>query len=135
MPPNVTPLIQPMDQNAIRLLKLHYKNKLLSRLFSTPNQNVTIFLKQFNLYEAVTTLASAWNCISELSLARCWNKLLKDNYHFDEVDDIPLAMLLRQDEDILAIRNGVHMLNSIFPNVSPSFFLQHLNLFDVCNKN
>ncbi|XP_046803799.1 jerky protein homolog-like [Lucilia cuprina] len=45
MPPNVTPLIQPMDQNAIRLLKLHYKNSLLSRLFSTPEQNVSLFFK------------------------------------------------------------------------------------------
>ena len=26
MPPNVTSLIQPMDQNVIRLTKLHYKN-------------------------------------------------------------------------------------------------------------
>ncbi|XP_053968756.1 tigger transposable element-derived protein 2-like [Anastrepha ludens] len=29
MPPNVTPLLQPMDQNVIRLTKLHYRTNLL----------------------------------------------------------------------------------------------------------
>ncbi|XP_053956284.1 jerky protein homolog-like, partial [Anastrepha ludens] len=30
MPPNVTPLIQPMDRNAIKITKLHYRNSLLA---------------------------------------------------------------------------------------------------------
>ncbi|XP_039954172.1 jerky protein homolog-like [Bactrocera tryoni] len=35
MPPNVTPLIQPMDQNAIRLTKLFYRNSLLASIVAT----------------------------------------------------------------------------------------------------
>lgn len=43
LPPNVAALIQPMYQNAIRLLKLHYKNSLLMRLSQTKHNNVTDF--------------------------------------------------------------------------------------------
>ncbi|XP_037823997.1 jerky protein homolog-like [Lucilia sericata] len=120
MPPNVTPLIQPMDQNAIRLLKLHYKNSLLSRLFSTPEQNVSLFLKQFNLFEATIILASAWKSVSESSLAKCWNKILRENYHFDEEDDLPFASYLRHDEDTIAVETGVQLLRSIFPTADIS---------------
>ncbi|XP_066246446.1 jerky protein homolog-like [Euwallacea similis] len=35
MPPNVTPLIQPMDQNVIRITKLHYRSSLLSSIADT----------------------------------------------------------------------------------------------------
>ncbi|XP_053949198.1 jerky protein homolog-like [Anastrepha ludens] len=35
MPPNVTPLIQPMDQNAIKITKLHYRNSLLASIAAT----------------------------------------------------------------------------------------------------
>lgn len=127
MPPNVTPLIQPMDQNAIRLLKLHYKNSLLTRLFSRPDQNVNAFLKQFNLYEAAITIALAWKSVSESSLAKCWKKILLENCLFDEEDDLPLASLLRQDEHTLALRNGVNLLQSIFPNVSKNYISSSLN--------
>jgi hypothetical protein len=34
MPPNLTPLIQPMDQNALRLTKLYYRKSLLSHIVS-----------------------------------------------------------------------------------------------------
>ncbi|XP_053968099.1 jerky protein homolog-like isoform X3 [Anastrepha ludens] len=35
MPQNVTPLIQPMDQNAIKITKLHYRNSLLASIAAT----------------------------------------------------------------------------------------------------
>ncbi|XP_017491045.1 PREDICTED: jerky protein homolog-like, partial [Rhagoletis zephyria] len=42
MPPNVTPLIQPMDQNVIRLTKLYYKKHLL--LLAVGKDDITQFL-------------------------------------------------------------------------------------------
>lgn len=117
MPPNVTPLIQPMDQNAIRLLKLHYKNSLLTRLSSTPNQDVNLFLRQFNLYDAAIIIASAWKAVKESSLSKCWNKILREDDHFDEEDDLPLSSFLRQDEDTSATATGLQLLRSIFPDV------------------
>ncbi|XP_036339760.1 jerky protein homolog-like [Rhagoletis pomonella] len=35
MPPNVTPLIQPMDQDAIKITKLHYRNGPLASIAAT----------------------------------------------------------------------------------------------------
>lgn len=121
MPPNVTPLIQPMDQNAIRLVKLHYRNSLLSKIITSEEVDIIKFLKQFNLYEASLILALAVKRVSETTLSKCWNKILyRNGQHFDEEDDIPLARLLEEDEDLRVVRNGVELLNTIFPEVSNS---------------
>ncbi|XP_039964089.1 jerky protein homolog-like isoform X1 [Bactrocera tryoni] len=45
MPPNVTPLIQPMDQNAIKITKLHYRDSLLASLAAT-NSNLLDSIKK-----------------------------------------------------------------------------------------
>ncbi|KFD56002.1 hypothetical protein M513_03126 [Trichuris suis] len=37
LPPNVTPLIQPMDQGVIRSLKVHYRRRLLEQLLCSGN--------------------------------------------------------------------------------------------------
>lgn len=118
MPPNVTPLIQPMDQNAIRLLKLHYKNSLLSRIVASKEPDIAVFFKSFTLYDAVTAIDLGWKSISEESLAKCWNKLFPKNKEFEEEDDIPLSSLLQRDEDTLAMRSGIQFLNIVFPSVS-----------------
>lgn len=118
MPPNVTPLIQPMDQNAIRLLKLYYKNSLVSRLFSMNENDVISFLKNFTLYEAMSLIALAWKSVSESALAKCWNNLLKQTENFDEDDDLPLSILLRQDEQLIGVSHGFQLLNSAFTSVS-----------------
>lgn len=59
MPPNVTPLIQPMDQNATRLVKLHYRNSLLSKIVTSAPDNVVNFLKYVNLYYALCMIGLA----------------------------------------------------------------------------
>ncbi|XP_049306995.1 jerky protein homolog-like [Bactrocera dorsalis] len=59
MPPNVTPLIQPMDQNVIRLTKLYYKKHLL--LLAVGKDDITQFLKHLTLKDAVSFLMLAWN--------------------------------------------------------------------------
>ena len=35
LPPNVTPLLQPIDQNVIQAIKLHYRKNLLKRIVAT----------------------------------------------------------------------------------------------------
>lgn len=133
MPPNVTPLIQPMDQNAIRLLKLHYKNSLLSRIVASKEPDIAVFFKSFTLYDAVTAIDLGWKSISEESLAKCWNKLFPKNKEFEEEDDIPLSSLLQRDEDTLAMRSGIQFLNIVFPSVShgshPHMYFLFLDFF------
>ncbi|XP_017480663.1 PREDICTED: jerky protein homolog-like [Rhagoletis zephyria] len=113
-PPNVTPLIQPMDQNAIRLLKLHYRTSLLSMVV-TSVESLETCLKQTNLFQAVSLLALAWKKVSQESLKKCWNRIFNDD-EFDEEDDVPLS-ILQQSEENLATRNSLRLLERVFPNV------------------
>ena len=76
----------------------------------------------------MAAIAAAWKSVSQVSLAKCWNKLLQQNDHFDEEDDLPLAQFLRQDKDTLATRNAVQLLNFIFPNVMMEFSFEIYNL-------
>lgn len=57
LPPNVTALIQPIDQNEIRLTKLYYRTSLLSTIISS-NQPVGDLLKSLTLRDAVTNFPS-----------------------------------------------------------------------------
>lgn len=45
LPPNTTSLVQPMDQNPIRLTKLFYKKSLVCEMVSADEENYTQFLK------------------------------------------------------------------------------------------
>lgn len=123
MPPNVTPLIQPMDQNAIRLLKLHYRNSLLSKIVSS-NENLETSLKQTTLFEAVSLVALAWEKVSSDSIKKCWKKILGDD-NFEDEDDIPLSVV-RDSEEIRAISKMHNLLHANFPNSQFDF----LDLFE-----
>lgn len=95
MPPNVTPLIQPMDQNPIRLMKMHYRSSILSKIVSSESENITELLKNLNLYDAASMISLGWYNIKQETLAKSWNKLLYSNdLEFDEEDDIPLSSLI-----------------------------------------
>ncbi|XP_037817448.1 jerky protein homolog-like [Lucilia sericata] len=118
MPPNVTPLIQPMDQNAIRLVKLQYRNSLLSKIISLGAEDIVLFLKNINLYEATSMISLAWKNLKADTLANCWHKLLKSNNgDFDEEDDIPLAQLFHIEE-IVNIRRSNRLLSTVFPEIT-----------------
>lgn len=118
MPPNVTPLIQPMDQNAIRLTKLFYRNSLLTKIFTSNVKDINQSLKDLTLMDAVELLTDAWAKITTVSLRNCWNKILyRSFFDYDEEDDIPLDTV-RRNEEIVTMRNTLMMINSLFPEVS-----------------
>ncbi|XP_045468009.1 jerky protein homolog-like [Harmonia axyridis] len=58
MPPNITPLIQPMDQNVLRLTKLFYRKSVLSSMI-TKRGTVADALKSLTLKDAVIHLHMA----------------------------------------------------------------------------
>lgn len=96
MPPNVTPLIQPMDQNVLRLTKLFYRNSLLSSII-TGDDVVGEALKKITLRDAVIHLVAAWEKLSPQVIAKCWQNILAntDQEPVDE-DDLPLSVLHQQ---------------------------------------
>lgn len=96
MPPNVTPLIQPMDQNAIRITKLYYRSSLLSSIVSSNSQDLSKLLKELTIKDAVVNLALAWNRLEPDTIRKCWVNILNFNRNVDDEeleDDIPLSIL------------------------------------------
>ncbi|XP_066253462.1 jerky protein homolog-like [Euwallacea similis] len=75
MPPNVTPLIQPMDQNVIRLTKLYYRSSFLSTIVSSKCEDISKVLKELTIKDAIINLSIAWNRKNDVPLS-----LLKERY-------------------------------------------------------
>ncbi|XP_029404952.2 jerky protein homolog-like [Bactrocera dorsalis] len=95
LPPNVTAVIQPMDQNPIRLVKLGYRSKLLCNIMAQKHLTIALTLKQHSIRDAIMLLKSAWDELPQTVLINAWNKIRKwgDN-EYDEEDNIPLAQLI-----------------------------------------
>ncbi|XP_031348006.1 jerky protein homolog-like [Photinus pyralis] len=98
LPPNCTALLQPMDQNAIRLTKLFYRKSLLAHILSSNENSIVTLLKTRNLKDAVCLLCNAWEKVSSEVLQKCWNKIMSDNdedIEYDDEDLIPISELRR----------------------------------------
>ncbi|XP_054734620.1 jerky protein homolog-like [Anastrepha obliqua] len=92
MPPNVTPLIHPMDQNAIKITKLHYRNSLLASIAATKS-DLLESLKKIYLKTAINLLDAAWFRVGEVTLTKCWNSILNFAVKNDDPEDnVPLAI-------------------------------------------
>lgn len=74
LPPNVTPLLQPMDQNVIQTVKTAYKKSLLYGILSKEG-SVIEALKKTNLKDVVFNLANAWKKLSTKTIVCSWKKL------------------------------------------------------------
>jgi hypothetical protein len=78
LPPNVTALIQPMDQGVIQSLKMKYKKKLLRRLIMEDDLGTSMmdFLKGINMKVVIDLVHEAWTEITMDTLRRYWQKIL-----------------------------------------------------------
>lgn len=79
LPPNATPLIQPMDQSVIETLKRLYKKRFIRRLVSDDDgMSLKEFWKQYNLKHVVDNVSVSWADLSNETLKRAWNQLWPD---------------------------------------------------------
>lgn len=99
LPANTTAVIQPMDQNPIRSVKLKYRSILLGSVVARTGEGVSIveMLKKHTLKDAIILLNEAWKNLPESIIANAWKPLFnwKDN-DFDEEDLLPLIQLRDQ---------------------------------------
>lgn len=70
MPPNVTPLIQPLDQNILRLTKLYYRNNLLSSIVSS-DQSIAEVFRKLTLKVAMLNVTVAWEKLDSIMVTKC----------------------------------------------------------------
>uniref|UniRef100_A0A7M4DWB0 DDE-1 domain-containing protein n=1 Tax=Crocodylus porosus TaxID=8502 RepID=A0A7M4DWB0_CROPO len=74
LPPDVTSLIQPMDQVIIQNMKCYYRRDFLRQLM---NQEGTIqnFQCLYNIKDTIFNVPCAWNSVKSKTLRRAWRKL------------------------------------------------------------
>lgn len=79
LPPNVTALLQPMDQGVIEKMKRVYRKQVLRRLLlaESNEESVADFAKSLNLKDCCYMAADAWSKLTVDNLKNAWNKLLK----------------------------------------------------------
>lgn len=97
LPANTTAVIQPMDQNPIRLTKLKYRKSLANKILAHENVEIDEILKKHTIKDAVILLNIAWNELSDVVLVDSWKPILewRDN-DFGEDDLIPLNVVRNQ---------------------------------------
>lgn len=82
LPPNTTPLLQPMDQNVISNFKKLYTKALFARCFQiTSDTSLTLknFWKDhFNILHCIQLVSKAWNDVTVRTLQSAWKKLWPD---------------------------------------------------------
>lgn len=78
LPPNVTSLIQPMDQGVLESIKHRYWKKILEELVLRDEDGTSIidFLKGINMLKVTKMIAASWNEIKEKTLRLSWRKIL-----------------------------------------------------------
>lgn len=74
LPPNVTSLIQPMDQGVIQNLKMLYRRDFMRQL-TNYDGNITEFLKKYNLKDAIFNVSCAWSSVKNETLHKAWRKI------------------------------------------------------------
>ena len=82
LPPNTTPLIQPMDQRVIANFKQLYIKFLFQRCFEVTNDTeltLQMFWRNhFNIYHCITIIDKAWDQVSYRTMNSAWRKLWPD---------------------------------------------------------
>lgn len=76
-PPNVTSVLQPMDQGVIKSLKAHYRRKLVLNLLEKGHDKFKI-----SLLEAIRLIAESWNIVSDKTIQNCFIKSGLKSKHF-----------------------------------------------------
>ena len=80
LPPNVTALIQPMDQGLISTTKKLYKKELLKRLLLNDEvQGAENFLRNLDLSDCLSILRVVWDSLKSSTLQKVWKPLLGDS--------------------------------------------------------
>ena len=106
-------LTQPTDQNAIRLLKLHYGNSILLKIVASDTDVIINFLKSLYLYDGSCMIGLSWNNVKEDTLTKYWKK----KFYFWKILSLIFSGLFHGHEG-QCIRRKLRLLSTIFSNVS-----------------
>ncbi|XP_063843933.1 jerky protein homolog [Scylla paramamosain] len=87
LPPNVTSVIQPMDQGVIQNFKMNFCKRFLHKLVNYEEGPIPESQKQFNVKDTIFMASLAWLDVKRQTLMRCWCKLYPLMMCDDEDDE------------------------------------------------
>ncbi|XP_064120422.1 tigger transposable element-derived protein 1-like [Macrobrachium nipponense] len=96
LPPNTTPLIQPMDQGAISTFKAHYLRISFDQAIEAVDENPELTLrdywKSYKIYHCIKHVAKAWDLVTEKCMNGIWKhcckRFLGDFVGFDNEEEL-----------------------------------------------
>lgn len=129
-PPNLTSVLQPMDQGIIQNLKQQYRKRIIMKVLAHMEDSTPTTV---SLLDAIRDLNKTWNLdVKQQTISNCFRKagfakdeLINDStYDWDEEDDLPLSELKQiwtnyrtamgnddvSFEDYIDIDNGVQTM-------------------------
>lgn len=78
LPPNVTSLIQPLNQGILETLKRRYKIQLVSAILNEQERNntpINVHLKKITIKDVIEWIDDSWKQISPTTIYKCWSKI------------------------------------------------------------
>ncbi|GFT00658.1 jerky protein homolog-like [Trichonephila clavipes] len=75
LPPNVTPLLHPMDQGVLQKLKQIYRKQFLRTLIEDDTVSLVVKIKQTNMKDVVYWSAESWENVTDQTLIKSRKKL------------------------------------------------------------
>lgn len=118
LPPNLTSVLQPMDQSPIKVTKTKYRHLLLSTVVANEAKPIEQSLKEHSIRDAIVMLKDAWADIPFSLLQNAWSKIRdwdKDDY--TDEDSLSLSSFRTPNDYYDILLNDVQtLLNEIAPS-------------------
>ncbi|XP_064099523.1 tigger transposable element-derived protein 1-like [Macrobrachium nipponense] len=107
LPPNKTPLIQPMDQGAIAAFKANYLKTTFSQAISAtdddPDLSLRDFWKKYDILKCIKNISAAWEAVTKKCMNGIWKNCAKRYVNtFDGFDNENELIMIREKIVILA---------------------------------
>nr|XP_031842437.1 jerky protein homolog-like [Nomia melanderi] len=76
LPPNIAPILQPMDQGIIAKIKLRFRHSLIKKVLQCSGE-INKFYKDYNIKDCIATLDTCWQEVTAQNVRNSWRKILK----------------------------------------------------------
>ncbi|GFW00056.1 jerky protein homolog-like [Trichonephila clavipes] len=100
LPPNVTPLLQPMDQCVLQKLIQIYRKQFLRTLIEDDTVSLVAKIKQTNMKDVVYWSAESWENVTDQTLIKFWKKLWPTLEYAENQPENDVTSLLQQVQTI-----------------------------------